>query len=188
MYSSVGFYAQFLVTSIWEKRLNASWWFLITWRTCIHSTWVYLKYDITLLRSITMFCEIDNIAQNNPHIYMDYANILEYFVKYYQSHKVLLWVWIMSKLLHLTIESSPWFWSLEKGNMWSHIEFNLRFGWHQNFIMLTYIGHSFDSVVNDACKKVFFNLPLFAKKKRKNVSSEKSTSVWEIFGHNWTRS
>ena len=39
---------------------------------------------IALFRSITMFCGIDNIPQNIPHIEFEWG---EYFMKYYQSHK-----------------------------------------------------------------------------------------------------
>jgi len=47
---------------------------------------------ITLFKSITMLCETNNIPQNIPHNRIEYG---KYSVEYFQSHKTLLWIWIM---------------------------------------------------------------------------------------------
>ena len=49
-------------------------------------------YDVTLFKPIAVFCGIDNIMQNIPHIRLECE---EYSIKYWQSHITLLWVWIM---------------------------------------------------------------------------------------------
>ena len=47
---------------------------------------------IILFRSITMFCGIDSILQNILHIQ---TKCEEYSTNYCQSHRTLLWIWIM---------------------------------------------------------------------------------------------
>ena len=39
-----------------------------------------------------MLCETNNTPQDIPNIQFEYE---EYSVEYYQSHKTLLWIWIM---------------------------------------------------------------------------------------------
>ena len=84
------------------------------------------SHIITLFISITVFCGIENILENIPHIQWEsYHNIIqthnnvlwdwqyfteyspylvcmwEYSAEYYQSHRTLLWIWIMLWWVHL---------------------------------------------------------------------------------------
>ena len=45
---------------------------------------------ITLLRSITMLCGIESSMQDILHIH---TKCEEYYVEYYHSHIILLWIW-----------------------------------------------------------------------------------------------
>ena len=55
---------------------------------------------IILLRFITMLCGTDNIVRNILHIETECE---EYYVKYCQSHKAMLWIWICYDLYVLII-------------------------------------------------------------------------------------
>ena len=54
---------------------------------------------ITLFKFTTMFCGIDSIPRNIlgyvPYSYQMWERYWEYSVKYCQSNKTLLWIWIM---------------------------------------------------------------------------------------------
>ena len=50
---------------------------------------LWCQANITLFTFITMFCSIDSILWNFLHIHTKYST------KYYQSHKIVLWIWIM---------------------------------------------------------------------------------------------
>ena len=54
-------------------------------RSIFDIEWSIIIANITLYKSKTLLCGIDNIAQN----------ILGYSVEYCQSRKTLLWIWIM---------------------------------------------------------------------------------------------
>ena len=54
-----------------------------------------IRKFITL--SITMYCGIDNIMWNILHIHIEYE---EYIVKYCQSHKTILWILILLRLVY----------------------------------------------------------------------------------------
>ena len=53
------------------------------------------RWYITLFRFLTMFYGTDNIPHNILHIFYIQYEYREYFVEYCQSHRPLLWIWIM---------------------------------------------------------------------------------------------
>jgi hypothetical protein len=60
-----------------------------------------MKNLITSFRCLTMFYAIDNIPHNIPkysHIERECGNTWEYSMKYYQSHRTLLCIWIILRM------------------------------------------------------------------------------------------
>ena len=72
---------------------------------------------ITLFKITTMFCNIDNILRNIPHIEYECR---EYSTKHCQSDKILSWLWIM--LYSQTCSSTH----VNKGNqaIWNSFKFS----------------------------------------------------------------
>ena len=62
-----------------------------------------------IIQVITIVCGTDNLMKNIPHLLSEYG---EYFVEYCQSHKTLLWIWMM--LCTHKINSYDWVY-LERG-------------------------------------------------------------------------
>ena len=64
------------------------------------------KLFITLFTSITLFCGTDSTPQNILHIQIEGG---KYSVEYCQSHRTLLWIWIMLCCFGTYF---LWYWSL----------------------------------------------------------------------------
>ena len=59
----------------------------------ITTTTLSVCIPITLFTCLTMLCGTDNIPQNIPGYSHIQSNYKEYSLKYYQSHKTLLWIY-----------------------------------------------------------------------------------------------
>ena len=90
-------------------------------RTVIWNTILYLKIEalfysshlqprnITLFRSITVFRGTDSIPGNIPCMSIR-SGCVEYSLEYCQSHRTLLWIWIMLWIPIETCRRWGWWW------------------------------------------------------------------------------